>query len=72
MSRAVALAILCISGTSLAAQQRATGTIIASNMNAASVSILDVASGTTLATVATGNGPHEVAVSHSGKWAVVA
>lgn len=41
-------------------------------MNAASVSILDVASGTTLATVPTGNGPHEVAISHSGRWAVIA
>ena len=49
----------------------ATGTIIASNMNAHSVSIVDVASGTTLATLQTGEGPHEVAVSHDGKRAVV-
>lgn len=47
------------------------GTIVASNMNAASVSIVDVASGTTIATVPTGEGPHEVAVSHDGRWAVV-
>jgi DNA-binding beta-propeller fold protein YncE len=49
----------------------ATGTIIASNMNAHSVSIVDVASGTTLATLQTGEGPQEVAVSHDGKRAVV-
>lgn len=48
-----------------------TGTIVASNMNAASVSIVDVASGNTLATVPTGEGPHEVAVSHDGRWAVI-
>lgn len=54
------------------AKQTAAGTIVASNMNAASVSILDVASGATLATVPTGPGPHEVAVSHSGRWAVIA
>jgi DNA-binding beta-propeller fold protein YncE len=49
----------------------ATGTIIASNMNAHSVSIVDVASGTTIATLQTGEGPHEVAVSHDGRKAVV-
>jgi DNA-binding beta-propeller fold protein YncE len=54
------------------AKQSATGTIVASNMNAASVSIVDVASGTTLATIPTGVGPHEVAVSNSGKHAVIA
>ncbi len=49
----------------------ATGTIIASNMNAHSVSIVDVASGSTIATLQTGEGPHEVAVSHDGGRAVV-
>lgn len=48
-----------------------TGTIIASNMDAHSVSIVDVASGATIATLQTGEGPHEVAVSHDGKRAVV-
>jgi YVTN family beta-propeller protein len=49
----------------------ATGTIIASNMDAHSVSIVDVASGATIATLQTGEGPHEVAVSHDGRRAVV-
>lgn len=55
----------------LQAQQPATGTIVASNMNAHSVSIVDVASGATVATIQTGEGPHEVAISHDGKRAVV-
>ena len=49
----------------------ATGTIIASNMDAHSVSIVDVATGSTIATLQTGEGPHEVAVSHDGKRVVV-
>ncbi|MEP6765625.1 MAG: hypothetical protein ABJB66_15020 [Gemmatimonadaceae bacterium] len=47
------------------------GTIVASNMNGASVSIVDVASGSTIATIPVGEGPHEVAISHDGKWAAV-
>src|SRR5262245_105604 len=49
----------------------ATGTIVASNMNAHSVSIVDVASGTTIATLQTDEGPHEVAISNDAKRAVV-
>ena len=48
-----------------------TGTIVASNMNAHSVSVVDVASGATIATIQTGDGPHEVAISHDGKRAAV-
>ncbi len=51
--------------------QQPVGTIVASNMDAASASIVDVASGKTLATIPTGEGPHEVAISHDGRWAVV-
>ena len=40
-------------------------------MNAASVSIVDVGSGRTIATVPTGEGPHEIAVSGDGRRAVV-
>ncbi len=54
-----------------AGPQTVAGTVVASNMNAASVSIVDVASGATLATIPTGEGPHEVAVSHDGRTAVV-
>jgi YVTN family beta-propeller protein len=48
-----------------------TGTIVASNMDAHTVSIVDVGSGKTIATVPTGEGPHEVAISHDGARAVV-
>ena len=47
------------------------GTIVASNMDAASVSIVDVGTGRTIATIPTGAGPHEVAVSRDGRRAVV-
>lgn len=47
------------------------GTIVASNMNAHSVSIVDVASGANIATLPTGEGPHEVTISHDGNRAVV-
>lgn len=48
-----------------------TGSIVASNMDAHTVSIVDVASGKTIATIPTGEGPHEVAISHDGARAVV-
>ena len=47
------------------------GTLLATNMNDNTVTVLDLASGRTLATLPTGLAPHEVAVSHNGKWAVV-
>lgn len=48
------------------------GTLIVLNKAEASVSLLDRASGEEIARVATGDGPHEVAVSPDGKTAVVA
>lgn len=50
---------------------RPTGTIIASNMNDHTASLIDATDGRTIATLPTGKGPHEVAVSHDGRWAVV-
>ncbi len=47
------------------------GTLLATNMNDNTVTVLDLASGRTLATLPTGAAPHEVAVSHDGRWAVV-
>lgn len=46
--------------------------LIASNMEAHTVSLVDIASGRTLATTPVGTGPHEVAVSPDGRQAVVA
>ena len=48
-----------------------TGTLIVSNMNDNTATIVDVASNHVLATLPTGEGPHEVAASHDGRWAVV-
>ncbi|MEP7380162.1 MAG: hypothetical protein ABI910_00670 [Gemmatimonadota bacterium] len=47
------------------------GTLVISNMSDSSATIIDAATGAVRATVRTGNGPHEVAASHDGRWAVV-
>jgi DNA-binding beta-propeller fold protein YncE len=47
------------------------GTIIASNMNDNTATMIDAASGRAITTLPTGEGPHEVAVSHDGRWALV-
>jgi YVTN family beta-propeller protein len=48
-----------------------TGTLVVSNMNDHTVTVLDAATGRVHATLATGQGPHEVAVSRDGRWALV-
>ncbi len=53
------------------AQERPHGTVVVGNMNDNTAMILDPESGRTLATLPTGEGPHEVAVSHDGRRAVV-
>lgn len=47
------------------------GTIVVTNKSPSTATIVDVATGTTLATLPTGNGPHEVVVSRDGRTAVV-
>ena len=47
------------------------GTVIVANMGDNTATLLDVATKRVVATVPTGNGAHEVAVSHDGRWAVV-
>lgn len=51
--------------------QSLSGTIVSANMTANSASVVDVASGELRATYETGPGPHEVAISHDGRWAVI-
>jgi YVTN family beta-propeller protein len=46
-------------------------TLVTANMTSNSISVVDVATGRGIATIPTGEGPHEVAISHDGKWAVV-
>jgi DNA-binding beta-propeller fold protein YncE len=57
----------------LAAQraERPTGTIVVSNMNDNTATLVAAATGRTIATLPTGAGPHEVAVSHDGRTALV-
>jgi YVTN family beta-propeller protein len=45
--------------------------LIAGNKPNNTVTLVDLASGTTLATLPTGLGPHEAAASKDGKWAVI-
>ncbi len=45
--------------------------LLVANKQEATLSVIDVASGSLLATVPTGQGPHEVAVTSDGRWAVV-
>lgn len=72
LSRApqVAAALLGVTAPMLA-QSRPAGTVVVSNMNDNTAMIVDVAGGRVIATLPTGEGPHEVAVSHDGRWAVV-
>lgn len=45
--------------------------IVAGNKPANTVTLVDLASGATLATLPTGLGPHEAAASRDGRWAVI-
>ncbi|HEY4319934.1 MAG TPA: YncE family protein [Gemmatimonadales bacterium] len=47
------------------------GTLVVANMNDNTAMVLDAASGRLVATLPTGEGPHEVAISRDGRWALV-
>jgi YVTN family beta-propeller protein len=47
------------------------GTIVASNMRDNTATVIDASSGKVVATLPTGEAPHEVATTHDGRWAVV-
>jgi YVTN family beta-propeller protein len=70
----LALAALLAAGPALAQSAEAPrgGLLVVLNKRVASASLVDAASGRTVATLPTGNGPHEVAVSPDGRTAVVA
>jgi DNA-binding beta-propeller fold protein YncE len=70
--RAAAIAgLLMLTGALSAAAQLPAGTLIVTNKSAARASIIDIASNRILATVPTGQGPHEIAVTRDGRTAVV-
>ncbi|MCA0375879.1 MAG: YncE family protein [Gemmatimonadetes bacterium] len=48
-----------------------TGTLVVTNKTPATATIIDVGTGQTLATLPTGNGPHEIVLTRDGRTAVV-
>lgn len=58
-------------GAPNAKSTRPRGTLVVSNMNDHTATIIDAATGKVHATVPTGEGPHEVAISHDGATALV-
>ncbi len=68
---AAALATLLFALPAAAQVAGLTGTIVVTNKSPATATIVDVASGRTLATLPTGHGPHEIALSRDGRTAVV-
>ena len=73
LSAATLVALIgCRSGANTAAgSPAASGTVVVSNMNDNSATLLDARTLATLATVPTGRAPHEVSISHDGRWALV-
>ncbi|MCH9014406.1 MAG: YncE family protein [Gemmatimonadetes bacterium] len=69
LSFVVTTAMLPSQPDRLAAQSR-TGTLVVTNKGANTASVIDIGSQRIVATIPTGNGPHEVAISHDGRWAV--
>jgi DNA-binding beta-propeller fold protein YncE len=65
---ALALGVLTVAP---AAAQLPAGTLVVTNKNPATATIIDIASNRILATLPTGQGPHEVAISRDGRTAVV-
>jgi len=68
---AVAAVALCFSVRTIHAQNVPAGTLTVSNMSDNTVTILDAGTGRVWATLPTGEGPHEVAISHDGRTALV-
>lgn len=72
MSPRPILAVLALAAVLAASGPAAADTLIVANKAEASVSLVDLASGKVVATLPTGNGPHEVAVSPDGRFAAIA
>lgn len=66
-----AAAQLVLAATMFAQVPGLSGTLIVTNKTPATATIIDVATGQALATLPTGNGPHEVVLSANGRTAVV-
>jgi DNA-binding beta-propeller fold protein YncE len=68
--RATVLA-LTLSGTAAAQIPGLSGTLIVTNKSPSTATIIDVATGRALATLPTGNNPHEVVLTADGRTAVI-
>jgi YVTN family beta-propeller protein len=69
MRKGTIASALLLAATAAGAQQSA---LVVLNKAQASASIISLADGRTIATMPVGNGPHEVAISPDGRWAVAA
>jgi len=70
--RAALLGVTFLAAPALPAQVAGvSGTLVVTNKNPSTATIIDVASGRVLATLPTGQGPHEVAITRDGRYAVV-
>ena len=71
--RSTLLATAMLAGPVVASAQVAglSGTLVVTNKGPSTATIIDVASGRALATLPTGQGPHEVVLSRDGRVAVV-
>ncbi|MDH3270769.1 MAG: YncE family protein [Gemmatimonadota bacterium] len=61
---------LLIGGGASAQSDADTGTLVVLNKGGGTATFVDVASGETIATLPTGEGPHELAMTADGRWAV--
>src|SRR4026209_804282 len=72
MQKSLLITGMLVAATSMTAQVPGlTGTIVVTNKTPATATIIDVGSGRTLATLPTGQGPHEIAITRDGRTAVV-
>ena len=71
LSAAVALLASVLPPLASAQVSGITGTLVVTNKTPSTATIIDVASGRTLATLPTGAGPHEITISSDGRTAVV-
>lgn len=67
---ALVLALVAINAAIAHTQNSINGTLLVVNKLGDSVSFIDIASKKVVKTVTTGKGPHELAISKDGKWAV--
>lgn len=67
----VLIGLLLLARLAMAQVPGLTGTVIVTNKSPSTATLVDVASGATLATLPTGHGPHEIVLSSDGRTAVV-